>query len=373
MRRPPLPVRLLVRLLGLLAMTTADRYIGRVLLRAYCLVAFALTTLFSLLEFVEQLASVGEGHYSLLDAALYTLCTMPDRLLQITPAAMLIGCLIALGGLGRHSELTALRAAGMSEYRIGGIAIRLTIPLALLLFLLAEYGIPIAQQFAQEERSAALYTSLRSEDDFWAYGERQYLHVQHFERRDIPTNIDVYAFNPNGTLAEYLHADRADLLPDGNWLLTNVISKRLAGGTMQTTHMAALDWRPFLSARQTQLLRLPPDSMPPIALYQYIRSLQQRHLGALRYEQEFWMKVDLPVSMLAMILISFAFVFRPSRTQNTGSQIAIGAGFGMVCSLAQEIAGNLNLVLDLNPAVAALAPSVLLMLLATSLYPRTDR
>ncbi len=82
------------------------------------------------------------------------------------------------------------------------------------------------------------------------------------------------------------------------------------------------------------------------------------------------MKVDLPLSIFAMILISFVFVFRPSRTQNTGAQIAIGAGFGVVCSLAQEIAGNLNLVLDLNPAVAALAPSVLLMVLATSLFRR---
>jgi lipopolysaccharide export system permease protein len=370
MSRRPLPLRVLTRVLGMLAITTADRYIGGVVLRAYCLVGLALTALFSLLEFVEQLGSVGQGHYRVSDAALYTLCTIPYRLLQITPAAMLIGCLLGLGGLGRHSELTALRAAGMSEWRIGGVAIRLAIPIGLLLFLLAQYGIPVAQQFAQEQRSAALYTTLRSEDNFWAYGNRQYLHVEHFERRDIPTDIDVYDFNTNGTLAEYLHADQADLRPDGRWLLTNVIRKRLLDGKLVTSRLATLDWQPFLSARQTQLLRLPPDSMPPIALYQYIRSLRQRHLEALRYEQEFWSKVDLPLSTLAMILISFAFVFRPSRTQNTGAQIAIGAGLGVVCSLAQEIAGNLNLVLDLNPAVAALAPSVLLMVLATSLFRR---
>jgi lipopolysaccharide export system permease protein len=370
MSRRPLPLRVLTRVLGMLAITTADRYIAVIVLRAYCLVSLALTTLFSLLEFVEQLASVGEGHFGVGDAALYTLCTMPYRMLQITPVAMLIGCLVGLGGLGRHSELTALRAAGMSEYRIGGVAVRLTIPIGVLLFLLAQYGIPISQRYAQQERSAALYTSLRSEDDFWAYGDRQYLHVQHFERRDIPTDIDVYDFNANGTLAEYLHADRADLPPDGRWLLANVIQKRLLNGIFQTKRFAALDWQPFLSPRQTQLLRLPPDSMPPIALYQYIRSLRQRHLDALRYEQEFWMKVDLPLSTLAMILLSFAFVFRPSRTQNAGSQIAIGAGFGVVCSLAQEIAGNLNLVLDLNPAVAALAPSILLMVLVTSLFRR---
>ena len=370
MSRRPLPLRVLARILGMLAITTADRYIAGLILRAYGLVLLALTALFSLLEFVEQLASVGEGHYRVSDAALYTLCTVPYRLLQVTPAAMLIGCLLALGGLARHSELTALRAAGMSEYRIGGAAIRLTIPIALLLFLLAQYGVPVSQQFAQQERSAALYTSVRSDDDFWAYGNRQFLHVEHFERRDIPTDIDVYDFNTDGTLAEYLHADRADVRPDGRWLLANVIQKRLVGGAFQTNHFTALDWQPFLSPRQTQLLRLPPDSMPPIALYRYIRSLQQRHLQALRYEQEFWMKVDLPLSVLAMILISFVFVFSPSRTQNAGAQIAIGAGFGVVCSLGQEIAGNLNLVLDLNPAVAALAPSVLLMLVATSLFRR---
>ncbi len=362
-----LPLRALSRVWGVLAITASDRYIAAIVLRAYLLAVAALVALFSLLEFVEQLGSVGEGHYQLADAAWYTLYTMPYRLLQVTPVAMLIGCMLGLGGLARHSELMALHSLGASEYRIIKVVMRLTIPVWLVLFLLAEYCIPIAQQFAQQEHAAALSTAQSREGSFWAAGDRQYLNVQNFERRDIPNNIDIYSFNADGTLAEYLHADHADLRPDGRWLLADVTRQRPQGGQFQVEHLAALDWQSFLSPQQMQLLRLPPDSMPPIELYQYIRSLWQRHLQAPRYEQEFWMKVSLPLSTLAMIMVSAPFVFGPPRAQNTGFQIAIGVGIGVVFSLVQEIVGNLDLLLDLNPAVAALAPSVLLMVLAASL------
>lgn len=356
-----------------LAITTSDRYIAAIVLRAYLLAAAALVALFSLLEFVEQLGSVGEGHYQLANAALYTLYTMPYRLLQVTPVAMLMGCLLGFGGLARHSELMALHSLGKSEYRIISVVMRLTILVWLLLFLLAEYGIPITQQLAQQEHSAALSTAQRREDSFWAAGNHQYLNVQHFERRDTPNDIDIYSFNADGTLAEYLHADHAGLSPGGHWLLADVTRKRLQGSQFQVEHLAALDWQSFLSPRQMQLLRLPADSMPPIALYHYIRSLRQQHLQAPRYEQEFWTKVSLPFSTLAMIMVSAPFVFGPPRAQNTGSQIAIGVGFGAVFSLVQGIVGSLNLLLDLNPAVAALAPSVLLMILAARLFRRTLR
>ena len=57
-------------------MTLLDRYIEATALRAIVLVAATLTTLFSLLEFVEQLASVGQGHYRVIDAFVYVVLTV---------------------------------------------------------------------------------------------------------------------------------------------------------------------------------------------------------------------------------------------------------------------------------------------------------
>ena len=78
-----------------------DRYVGWTVLRAFLLIAAGLTSLFSLLVFVEQLSYVGQGQYRATDALGYTLLTAPDRLLQLAPICMLLAALLGLGSLAR--------------------------------------------------------------------------------------------------------------------------------------------------------------------------------------------------------------------------------------------------------------------------------
>ncbi len=66
------------------------------MLRAFLLISAGLTSLFSLLTFVEQLCYVGQGHYRLRTRS-YTLLTAPYRWLQLTPVSMLLSSLLALG------------------------------------------------------------------------------------------------------------------------------------------------------------------------------------------------------------------------------------------------------------------------------------
>ena len=353
-------------------MALLDQYIQAATLRAYLLVATILTALFTLLEFVEQLASVGQGHYRLINALAYVMLTAPYRLLQVTPVSMLLGSLLTLGTLGRNSELTAIRSLGISEGRIVGSIIRLTIPIVIAFFLLAEFLIPSAQRLAQEQRSSAL-SSFRSEDSFWAQGNGQYLNVQQFEDGDVPRNIDIYKFDNDGNLADLIHADRADIRPDGDWLLTGVVRKRVYALQFHTEHLASLSWQSFISAEQTQLLTLPPSSMPPIALYRYVRVLEHRHQHATRYEQELWAKASFPLSMISMIMIAAPFVFGSNRAQSSGAQITIGSAVGVVFSLVQQITDRFDLLFDLNPVATASAPSLLLMALAVYLFRRAHR
>ncbi len=358
-----------------LSVTLLDRYVGFAAFMAVLQVAAALTALFSLLEFVEQLSSVGQGHYRLIDALVYVLLTVPSRVLQVTPVSMLLGCLLALGALARGSELTALRSLGFSEKRIIGSVLKLVPPIIVALFLMEQFVIPPAQQLALEQRTSALSPSgsLHNDDGFWAQGDRQYLNVQQFEYGKIPKDIDIYAFNAEGRLDSFVHADRADVLPDGTWRLVGVQKNTIRGEQFQTEQLESLLWHSFLPPNETQLMTLAPENMPPIALYGYVRDLEKRHQQALRYEQELWAKAGMPLSLVAMIMIAMPFVFGSPRAQNAGLQITIGAVFGIVFSLSEQISSRLDLLLDLNPAVTALAPSLLLMALAVYLFRHAHR
>ena len=370
-------VRLMARLraLWLKSATPVDRYIGTAALRAIVLVAAALTALFSLLEFVEQLSSVGEGTYGLSDALAYVLLTAPSRLLQVTPVSMLLGCLLALGVFARNSELIAFQSLGISEVRIIGAVLKLAVPIVVVLFLMAEFVIPPAQQLAQSQRTAALASTTpeRGDSSFWARGDHEYLNVQRFDSARVAKNIDIYAFADDGSLTSFVHAERADIEPDGTWSLGDVMRKRVEGSEFSTDRLDTLVWPSFVSASQIRFLMLPPEFMPPVALYRYVQELAQHHQQAIRYEQEFWRKVSIPFSIVAMILIAAPFVFGPPRAQSTGRQITIGAVFGIVFSLSQQIAGHLGLLLDFNPVIAALAPSLMLIALASHLFRHVRR
>jgi lipopolysaccharide export system permease protein len=340
-----------------------DRYVRGMTLRAFLLISAGLTSLFSLLTFVEQLSYVGQGHYRLTDALIYVLLTAPYRWLQLTPVSMLLSSLLALGALARSSELTAFRSLGVSQARIVGSVLKLALPIIVVLFLVAQFVIPPAQLLAQRQQAAALNDAvpLVSSGSFWAENNQQYLNVQDFESGNMLLGINIYAFDDDGTLQLYLHADHAEIMPDGTWALTGVRRTRLVASQFVTDQLPSLPWHSFITERQVKLLTLPPETMPPVALYGYIRHLEQLNQQAIRYKQQFWTMVSIPLSIIAMILIAAPFVFGSQRSASAGRQLLIGTILGIVFLLSQQITGYLGLLLDLNPAVSALAPSVLLL------------
>ena len=135
-------------------MNLLDRYIGLAALRSILLVAFGLTALFSLLEFVDQLHDVGQGNYHVLDALAFVLLTAPLRLLRLIPVAMLLGTLFALGNLASDSELIAMQSVGMSRRQIAGSVLKIGVPFVLVLFLVAEFVVPVGERGCRNDRAS---------------------------------------------------------------------------------------------------------------------------------------------------------------------------------------------------------------------------
>jgi lipopolysaccharide export system permease protein len=353
-------------------MTLLERYIAVAAFRALLVVCAGMTSLFSLLEFVDQLHDVGKGQYHINDALFYVLLTAPARLLQLMPASMLLACLFALGAFATHGELTAMRAGGLSPGRIVGAVFKLGGATVIALFLLAEFVIPAAQQLAQTMRATRLSSTqaMRSGNSFWAQGEHQYLNVRQFANGNIPTDIYLYEFAESGELRTLIQADHAQVRPDGSWLLEGVSRKQFRANAVQTERLESLAWRPFLRPRQASLLTLPPESMQPIELFQYVRELERRHQPAARYAQELWAKIDLPFAIAAMIMIAAPFVFGTLRGQSIGQYVMIGAMIGIVFSLVQQITIYLGQLLNVSPALTATLPSLVLLGLAFYLFRR---
>src|SRR3546814_8565502 len=87
---------------------------------------------------MDELGNVGQGDYGAGTALLVLILTLPRRLYDLFPYAAVIGSLMGLGAMAASSELTALRAAGLSRQRIGGSAMVVLILLTVLMAINAE-------------------------------------------------------------------------------------------------------------------------------------------------------------------------------------------------------------------------------------------
>lgn len=354
-------------------MKLVDRYIQLVALRGLALAGAGLTALLSMLDFIEQLQDVGKGHYHVIDAFIYTAFTAPSRLLSVVPPAALIGSLVALGALANDNELTAMRSAGLSPLRIIWAVLKLGAVVMVALFLMAEFVVPSARQHADARRAMMLSpgTVFRSDNGFWARDANRYLNVRRLLYDSIPSDIDIYSFGNDGHLSYYIHSQRADILPSGIWMLYGVRRETLNQQKLLTENIKTLPWTSFLRPAQVQLLVLPPESMSPTALYHYINDLKIRHQYAQRYRHELWDKISIPFAAAAMVLLAVPLVFGSSRRHSIGQRIAVGSIIGITFYLINQISSYTGLLLDLNPILTSLSPSLLVLFVDAHLLAKT--
>ncbi|WP_298283062.1 LPS export ABC transporter permease LptG [Acidocella sp.] len=352
---------------------TLERYLGGLTARLFVLMAAGITGLVSLFGFVAQLSLVGKGGYHVTDALLNTLLTAPGRFVTLSPVALLLACLLALGGLSRWSELQAFQALGHPPARLIGAQARLVLPLTLLVLALAQFVVPAAQFIAQTHQAQALGPGAPelANGGFWAEHGGQYLNVGRFDYDNTPQQIDIYAFTPEGRLTTALHAKRATIAPDGTWTLVQVRETTITPtGALATTYHDTQGWTPFLSTRQMRLLSLPPAALSPLSLIRFIRAGQQQGAEVSRYEQSLWALLSLPPSALAMVLIAAPFGFGRPRQTNAGRPLFIGALIGLGFELTQQLITQTGERLALPAPLTALLPSALLLLLALRLLSR---
>src|SRR5688572_4408672 len=99
-------------------MRLLDRYLLRELLMpfAYCLGGFLLVWISS--DLFDKIGDFQEARLTALDIAEYYVVKSPELLAIVLPVALLLGLLYALTQHARHNEITAMRAAGVSLWRL---------------------------------------------------------------------------------------------------------------------------------------------------------------------------------------------------------------------------------------------------------------
>ncbi len=129
-----------------------DRYIGREFLRMLLLATVALLILPVLLEFMDLLDDVQQNHVKGITLASYFAFNLPFYLFsQILPMAVLVATLATYGIMARQNEITAMKATGISVYRIAVPGLVIAGLASALMFAGNDWLVPPYRRLAQRE------------------------------------------------------------------------------------------------------------------------------------------------------------------------------------------------------------------------------
>ncbi|MEC9077075.1 MAG: LptF/LptG family permease, partial [Pseudomonadota bacterium] len=143
-------------------------------------VAFAIVFLvFAGLELVFRIldeAKLPHTNYTADEVALVSIFGMPRRLYLDLPLMVLIAVAAGLGGLAQSSQLTILRAAGLSVWQIF-LKVMLTLsPILVGSIIVAQFGMPEAERFSQALKDANVSGGVK--DSVWTRESGRYLFIE---------------------------------------------------------------------------------------------------------------------------------------------------------------------------------------------------
>jgi lipopolysaccharide export system permease protein len=95
-----------------------DRFIIRQWMGTFLLSVLGVPAVATLIDLSERFGKLTDRGISLHDIFLGQAYLFPSKMAMLFPAAVLFGTVFTLNGMGRHNELTAVKAGGVSFYRL---------------------------------------------------------------------------------------------------------------------------------------------------------------------------------------------------------------------------------------------------------------
>jgi lipopolysaccharide export system permease protein len=337
-------------------MRKIDRYVMNSVGGATFLVMVVVLSLDFIFAFIAELDDT-RNDYQALEALLYVVMTLPRRIYEFLPLGAFMGCLVGLGAMASSSELTVIRAAGVSIRRIVWSAMKPTLLVVVIGLAIGEYLAPPFERMAQSRKAIAegAGQNVASSSGFWHREGDTFIHFNAVQPDGNLHGVSLFRFDEDRWMMSATYAAKAVYQGD-HWLLKDVATTELgraaAGRQTQTTRR----WDSGLSPDVLSVLIVDPEDLSISGLFTYASYLDRQGLLSSTYWLAFWKKVLMPLGTAVMVLVAISFIFGPLRSVTMGFRIFTGLIVGLLFKYMQDLLGPMSVVYGFNPALAILVP-----------------
>lgn len=338
-------------------MRQLDAYIARHVLMASLVVVVVIVGLDAVFTLVDELDQLKNG-YQFIEALQFMGMRLPRRAYEYMPLACLIGCLAGLGGLAASSELTVMRAAGVSVWRIALAVLKPMVLLMAISMATAEFAIPTLERIAQSNKAVAQGKGDLLSNKGKGYWHREgdtFMRFTAVETTGVLHGVTLFDFNEEQELQRIRTAELARFKGD-HWEMEQVTDLQLERLQNVETRSDLQSWDTELTPQSLSVVMVQPRDMSISNLYSYTQYLKEQGLNADNYLLSFWRKVTQPLGTFALVILGISFIFGPLRSVTPGYRIFTGILVGLVYKYAEEILAPASIVFGFEPVWASVIP-----------------
>jgi LPS export ABC transporter permease LptF/LPS export ABC transporter permease LptG len=321
-------------------------------------------TLFELLSDIlrNQISPVVIGEY--------LLNVIPYFIYSVMPFTILLAVLITLGVMHRSNEIVAIKASGISIYRIIVPVLVSASLLAAGLFFFDQFYLPHANKRQDALRNIIkgkpAQTYLNPERK-WIFGQNStifYYQVFDSDRNQFGS-LSVFQFEPaTFQLTHRVYADRAHWdEPLKKWICTQGWQRVFRGAAID-------DYRTYDVSTFASIGEVPEyfkkevkqsSEMNYEELRRYIRELQQSGFDVVRFKVQLEKKLAFPVITFVMAVLAIPFALSAGK-RGAVAGVAVAVGIAVIYSVTSGLFEAMGNISQLPPVLAAWSPDLIFAL-----------
>ena len=361
-----------------------DAYVVVEFLYMFTLVLFGFVFLVLVFTVFDLLGDILRNRIPPTTVGDYLINVTPLFLYQLAPMAVLIAVLVTFGVLNRNSEIIAMKATGISLYRLVVPVVSIAAILAVSLFLFDEFYLPQANK-----RQDALRNMIKGKppqtvshpEQNWIFGQARpgepsrIFYYRFFDPdRSQFANISVFEFNPSTfALTKRIFAAKATWdAGAGTWRFQNGWENDIEGdhtsgfNAFTETSFPEIHEEPGYFNKES----LQAQQMNFEQLDRYIGDLRQSGFDTMKLRVALWHKLAYPLVAVVMAVLAIPFALSMGR-RGSLTGIAVAIGVALTYFVVESLFGALGNVDYLPAALAAFASDILFGLVGGYLLLRT--
>jgi lipopolysaccharide export system permease protein len=335
----------------------------------------ALATAVALLQMVdlfEKGEDFVERRMGAADVLHYVGLRLPVLIQQSIPIALLGGATIAFVRLARRQEVTAMRAFGVSQYRLLAAALPVALAMSLSVLVLSEVVSPKAQVTLSSWWRATAPEGDETKERWFRIGGDIVRSAAAKEAGGRLEKVTIFRRGPDGLLSERIEAASAQAGPRG-WVLRDVEVWRFSGkwDTVATVKQAA--WETPLRTEDVRAFFAASPQISSAAALRALETTAPVDRRAAFFETRLHRLLAEPLAPIVMLLLALPVAFASIRGGRAWIPLLYAGGGGLLYLVSDGVLTVGAQTGMVPPWVGAWAAPILLGLTAATVLLYSER